>query len=290
MRPDCPVCKTPETTLLYRKKDVTVFRCRLCTLAFIWPQLSEEASQRLYGDSYYESWGIEEDLSVREMKKRTFGLKLKALEKIIPPGMILDIGCATGFFLEAAVERGWDAYGVEINPYAVEQARKQFGDRVQEGTIENVAFDLPSFDAIAMSDVLEHVSDPLAMLHRANGLTRKGGLVAITTPNIAGITARILRSRWPHFKPEHQFYFSPRTLSLLLIKAGFQPVLLRPALKALSLNYIHAQRDVSKVPLLTPLASVLHGILPDSLRRKPLYFLAGEMFAIAQKTVDAASA
>ncbi len=67
-------------------------------------------------------------------------------------------------------------------------------------------------------------------------------------------------------------------------------MILRPALKALSLNYIHAQRDVSKVPLLTPLASALHGLLPDSLRRKPLYFLAGETFAIAQKTVDAPSA
>ena len=111
--------------------------------------------------------------------------------------------------------------------------------------------------------------------------------MAITTPNIAGITARILRSRWPHFKPEHQFYFSPRTLSLLLTEAGFQLVLLRPALKALSLNYIHAQRIVSRVPLLTPIAAALHGVLPESLRRKPLHFLAGEMFAVARKTGDA---
>ncbi len=290
MKPKCPLCDAPEASLLHRKDDFTVFRCRACSLAFAWPQVSEETSRKIYGDSYYESWGIEEDPTVREMKKLTFGLRLRALEKIIPPGRILDVGCATGFFLEAAAERGWEAHGVEINPFAVEQARKQFGNRVIESTVEDAAFGQSSFDAIAMSDVLEHVPDPLATLSRANDLLRPGGLLAITTPNIASITARLLGRRWPHLKTEHQFYFSPRSLSPLLTRAGFSVISQRSAVKALSLNYIYAQRTVSRVPLLTPLASLLHGLLPDSIRRKPLYFLAGEMFVVAQKSRDADSA
>ncbi|UCD58430.1 MAG: class I SAM-dependent methyltransferase [Candidatus Hydrogenedentota bacterium] len=286
MNPGCPLCKSPEAPLLYRKRDFTVFRCSSCTLAFEWPQLSEEASRRLYGNSYYESWGIEHDLSVRDMKKRTFTLKLRALERITPPGHILDVGCATGFFLEAAAERGWQAYGVEVNPYAVAQARRQFGDRVLEGTIESVSLDRTSFDAIAMSDVLEHVPDPMGTLRRAHELLRGSGLVAITTPNIASITAHLLRGRWPHLKAEHQFYFSPRTLSLLLKQTGFRTLRIRPAPKALSVNYIHAQRTVSRVPMVTPLASGLHRLLPGSLRQRPLYFFAGEMFAIGQKNLS----
>jgi len=283
VRPACPLCKSSGVSLAYQKESFGVFRCPYCTLVFEWPQLSEQAVQKLYGNSYYESWGIEQDPSVREMKKRTFELKLRAIEKVVSPGRILDIGCATGFFLEAAAERGWQAYGVEVNPYAVEQARKQFGDRVIEGTIGSKQLDGLSFDAIAMSDVLEHVYDPLEALCRANELLRDGGLVAITTPNIAGLAALIFRSRWPHLKAEHQFYFSPRTLSDLLIRAGFRVLSLKSAVKALSLNYIFSQRAVSRVPLLTPLASALHSILPVSLRQKPLYLYTGETFVVAEK-------
>jgi SAM-dependent methyltransferase len=217
------------------------------------------------------------------MKKRTFELRLKAIEKRIPPGRILDVGCATGFFLEAAEDRGWSAYGVDVNPHAVELARKQFGDRVIEGTIDDARLARESFDAITMSDALEHVYDPLQTLFRANELLRNGGVVAVITPNISGIASILLRRRWPHLKAEHQFYFSPRTLSCVFEKAGFRVLSVRPALKALNLNYIYAQRTVTRVPLLTPLVSALRRVLPASIGRKPLYFLAGEMFALAQK-------
>ncbi|MBI5115703.1 class I SAM-dependent methyltransferase [Candidatus Poribacteria bacterium] len=279
----CPLCGTPEPAHLYTKKAFTVFRCPSCTLAFTWPQLSEQAGRRLYGNTYFESWGIDGDPSVREMKKRTFDLRLKAIEKHIPPGRILDVGCATGFFLEAASDRGWSAYGVDVNPHAVELARKQFGDRVIEGTIDDARLGGEMFDAITMSDALEHVHDPFRTLFRANELLRNGGIVAVVTPNVRGISSILLGRRWPHLKAEHQFYFSPRTLSYVLQKAGFRVLSVRPALKALSLNYIYAQRTVTRVPLLTPLVSAVRRVLPASVGRKPLYFLAGEMFALAQK-------
>jgi len=262
---------------------MTVFRCSSCTLVFAWPQLSEESIHELYDQSYYDSWGIQQDESVRDMKKLTFKLRLKDIERVIAPGRVLDVGCATGYFLEAAIERGWDAYGIEINPYAVERAHEHLGERVVRGTIEDALFEPSFFDAITMSDVLEHVRGPLATLARVRELLRPGGVVAITTPNIASITARLLRSRWPHVKAEHQFYFSPRSLTHLLDMAGFRLLHLRPAAKALTLNYIYAQRNVSKVPILTPLVVSLLKFLPDSLRRRPLYFLAGELFAIARK-------
>jgi len=280
---DCPLCGAPDAGELYRLESLTVLRCRSCMQVFTYPQISQEESRKLYDKSYYDSWGIECDESVREMKKCTFALKLNGLEKIISPGRILDVGCATGFFLEVASERGWDAYGVEINPFAVKEVRKQFADRVYEGTIEDAPFDPQSLDAVVMSDVLEHVTDPLATLCRVNELLRNRGLAAITTPNIGGITARVFGKRWPHLKPEHQFYFTPQTVSYLLGKAGFHVVSSRPALKALSLNYIYAQRNVSRVPLLTAFVTALRNVLPPSLLQKPLYFLAGEMFVIARK-------
>ncbi|GAB4339725.1 MAG: hypothetical protein Kow0099_15080 [Candidatus Abyssubacteria bacterium] len=218
------------------------------------------------------------------MKKRTFGLSLEAVEDIIPVGSVLDVGCATGFFLEAALERGWAAYGVEPNPYAYEQARREFGDRVFLGTIETGSINGLSFDVIFMFDVLEHVRDPLGTLVRAGALLRNGGLVAIATPDIASMSARLLGRRWPHLKSEHQFYFSSHSLSRLLARAGFRTLLVRRALKALSLNYIHAQRSATPVPVLTPVASALCRCLPDFIRRKPIYFHTGELFLVAEKS------
>jgi 2-polyprenyl-3-methyl-5-hydroxy-6-metoxy-1,4-benzoquinol methylase len=279
----CVLCGKASIKPFCRRDKFTIFRCSSCSVGFIWPQISKEKSAEIYDESYFESWGIREDKNLFQMKQRTFILRLKALERIIPPGKILDVGCATGFFLEVAKMRGWDIYGIEINPHAVRLARKQNGSRIYQGSIEEAKLERSFFDAIAMSDVLEHMVDPLASLQRANAILKPGGLIAITTPNLNSITAHLLGGKWPHFKVEHQFYFSPHSLSDLLERAGFKTLSVNPAPKALSLNYIYAQRETSKTPFLTPAAEFLHKILPNSLRKIPVYFLAGEMFAIAQK-------
>ena len=59
----------------------------------------------------------------------------------------------------------------------------------------------------------------------ANRLLKTGGLLALTTPDISSLPARISRSRWMGIKQrEHLFYFSRDTIRRLLDKYRFETV------------------------------------------------------------------
>jgi len=71
----------------------------------------------------------------------------------------LDVGCAFGLLVEALNDKGIDAYGVDISPYAISQAREDMVERVQVGSILDP---LPmngktKYDPVICTEVLEHL-------------------------------------------------------------------------------------------------------------------------------------
>ncbi len=106
---------------------------------------------------------------------------LAVLARHVRPGArILDVGCGTGFFLEAASGR-YDAWGVDPSPTAVRLCRERGLTQVLEG----VADPLPvsgAFDAILFLDVLEHLDDDRGALIEARRHLAPGGIVLATVP------------------------------------------------------------------------------------------------------------
>ena len=80
-------------------------------------------------------------------------------------GRLLDIGCATGLFLEIAASRGWVVEGVEPSASACERARRS-GMLVTQGFFEDLPPPARPFDVVTMWDVLEHVPDPARAVAR----------------------------------------------------------------------------------------------------------------------------
>ena len=108
---------------------------------------------------------------------------LSVTQRYVPAGgAILDVGCGTGYFIEAAAER-YEAWGVDPSPAAVEMCRERGLDRVVEGS----AYDLSAaedrrFDAVCFLDVLEHLDDDARALGEGVRLLRPGGVVIATVP------------------------------------------------------------------------------------------------------------
>ncbi len=130
-----------------------------------------------------------------------------------PPGSILDVGCSTGTFLEAAADRGWAPTGIEIDEGAAKHAAGRLNVPIHTGRANAVLPDLGSFDVIVMSHVLEHVNDPRATLDLVSSHLRPGGILLLRAPNARGRSATLTRARWSWFRPPiHLSYFSDQTI------------------------------------------------------------------------------
>jgi SAM-dependent methyltransferase len=168
--------------------------------------------------------GYKDYLADREEIEEKFGRVLERAEKVAPPGRLLDVGAGPGVLLAAGSARGWDGVGVDLNPWAVRTAA-QLGLDVRQGTIADGGFAEEEFDLVTIMDVLEHVTDPEAMIAEAGRVVRPGGAVAVLTPDAGSMITRLMGSRWPEAKrTDHVILFSVRGLGDLLRRQGLEPV------------------------------------------------------------------
>lgn len=279
----CPLCGGRANQLRYAS-PLEIRDCS-CGLTFLGIHPSTAERKMIYSEEYYRSWGVkgENDELPRAMKHRTFAARLDRIAGHIRSGKVLDVGCATGYFLEVARDRGWDVHGVELSEYSARIAQGKFGDRVHNGTLEDACFDDGSFDLVTLSDLVEHVPDPVIFMGEVWRILNPGGLVLIVTPNVASISERLMRGRWSHYKEEHLFYFSPQTIRQLLSMAGFETLLVESASKFLNLKYILSQLTTYPHPLLTPLSRIVSTLSPAVLQTYPLPLPCGEMLVLASK-------
>jgi SAM-dependent methyltransferase len=199
-----------------------IVRCGRCELVFVdtWSEMAPP--EGLYGPGYFRTEGVsplgyQDYLAHERLHLRNARPILRMLEHATAGRRLVDVGCAHGFLLVAARERGWTGCGVDISADAVRYARERFGLDVVHGDLAQAGFPEGVFDAVAMVGTIEHMPDPLATLRSAARLLKPGGHVLITTLDIEGPFRQ-----WEWKPPEHIFYFSFRSLSRVLEAAGFQ--------------------------------------------------------------------
>jgi hypothetical protein len=120
----------------------------------------------------------------------------------------------------------------------------------------------------ALSDVIEHTRDPLAVLQRVWRAVKPGGAIFVATPSLDSWSARLLRDRWMEFKAEHLFYFDSATLESLLVRAGFEAVRSNKGRKTLTPGYVIAHFERFPVPGVSPLEADAPCFLERSARRR----------------------
>ena len=221
----CPLCAGNDHGELFEKEGFRFVECRGCSMVFVNPQLREEAYENVYKDQSYSDIIKNLVASSNDYRKQRFGVeRLDIVEKFtgVQGGKLLDIGCTTGFILEEAKSRGWDAYGVEANPYAAEVARQK-GLNVENVTVENASFPSGQFDAVTAFDVIEHVRTPLPILEKACDLLKPGGMLFLYVPNWDS-ASRLIMGPEAHFiwGTHHMTYFTVDTLGQALETAGFE--------------------------------------------------------------------
>jgi 2-polyprenyl-3-methyl-5-hydroxy-6-metoxy-1,4-benzoquinol methylase len=263
----CILCGSSRRAVMHEKAPYQIVRCADCGLVYTLPRLSSEALREMYQSDYWRSdaakdFGYTDYVADEPLYVKTFRMRGDLVARHRPPpARLLDVGCAAGFALTALRERGYDVRGVELSRPMAELARRRLGDdaAVHCGVLEESLFGGAKFDVITMFDVVEHVEDPVALLATARRMLSPGGVVVFETQNVASRFARLMGVRWQHYKfQEHLWHFDPKTMRVLLAKAGLELVEWSPRRggKHVSLRFL-VERAGRVHPLLSTLLAPL---------------------------------
>lgn len=219
-------------------------RCRACR--FIQPEMLPtlpDFFDRMYDQRWSPEW-IEQEFS-NGCKDFIFRRVLGQLDKRVlkdSERRLLDIGAHVGRLMHKAVQDGWQAEGVELNPLTASYAARQTGLTVHRVNAQKLAAEGKRYDAVTMLDVLEHIASPVEMLRTVRGLLEDGGWVAVKVPcGPNQILKERLRAR---MKKDYKFsvagnlvhlnHFSPLSLRLALERAGFSNIVIHTGAPELS--------------------------------------------------------
>lgn len=136
---------------------------------------------------------------------------------------LLDVGSAAGLLLREARDLGLAAEGVEPSQ-SLARAAKDSGVVVHLGTLPHPALGERRFDVVTAIDVIEHVADPVALLRSSAQYVAPGGILALVTPDVGSLAARLLGERWWHFRLAHVCYFDRKSLDSAVTAAGLRVV------------------------------------------------------------------
>jgi SAM-dependent methyltransferase len=221
-----------------------VVRCRGCGLVRTSPRPSEENIGAYYPPSYAPyspdamSAGPQRTPgALGRLKRRLSDRANGTLVPDIAPGAVLEIGCASGGFLDRMQAAGWRTYGVELSPEAAARARER-GHDVHTGRVEDMPAPPEPIDLVVGWMVLEHLHAPLSALRRLHDMTVPGASCAFSVPDFSAVGRRLLGDDWILLDvPRHLHHFEPRTLADLLRAAGWQTTrLVRPATSTFALE------------------------------------------------------
>lgn len=251
--PHCNLCGGETRDEVFCEEPFHVVRCQDCGLVYVTPRLKPEVLPHVYDEGYWTSEGPKnrgyaDYRSQEPLYLKTFRKRFSLIERYKPePGRLLDVGCAAGFFLKVASEKGWEVDGVELSAEIAAHAREDYGfEQVHVGTLESASYEPHSFDLLTMWDVVEHVPDPAAFLAEARNHLKPDGLLILETQNVSSAFAERMGPKWQHYKHlEHLYHFDPKTIRRLLDEAGFEILENTPDLggKHVSIEFIRERAE-----------------------------------------------
>jgi len=227
----CNLCGGTRFRPRLRCEGFSFVRCAACGLVQMNPQSDPgEVAKRYrehHGTDYlaYElaneaSFLHLQHLALKDIEFERIEARLRAARKGAAP-RLLDVGCATGALLATLSRRAWDCSGVELCTPSAEYARNVRGLRVFDQRLEEIHLADHSFDVVLASHLIEHLNDPCSFVQEVRRILAPGGYFMVTTPNIAGLQARLFGGRWRSAIYDHLYLFSVRTLRRLLRQEGF---------------------------------------------------------------------
>jgi 2-polyprenyl-3-methyl-5-hydroxy-6-metoxy-1,4-benzoquinol methylase len=220
----CPICKSAnektfrcKTTLNFGT-EYDLIECVECGVLYFRPMPRIEELESFYTASYY-------DFERHKHEGKGMAFAKKYLQK--KTGKFLDVGCATGFFINGIrASSDWEVFGVDFGKAAVKFASEELGLNVVAGDLTETDYPDGFFDFVHVNNVLEHVLNPVAVLSECRRIIKPDGTMYLSVPN-GFVDSRDLIEFYKseknpaRSKSGHIFFFPARNLLKIIKDAGF---------------------------------------------------------------------
>ena len=248
-RVNCLLCGSLNYKPVIRGRDrlhglpgeFTVVECRDCGLKFTNPRPSEDELAYYYPENYGPhttrliDLGSEDNFFWKQVetviKHSPLGPLLRKLihskATFIPDlpeeATVLELGCATGSFLNSLRRKGWNLYGVEVAKSPAAYAQEQLGLNVFCGTLEERDFPDNNFDAIFAWHTVEHLANPRKTLKEIRRVLKRDGYFAFSVPNAGCWEFYVFREKWYALDlPRHLSHYTLASIKKLLEATDFR--------------------------------------------------------------------
>lgn len=243
--PSCPLCGSAPGRLVGTKDGLRVVRCSRCTVEYSERTPAPEDLPALYSEHYfhgdpagYPSYADDEE--IHRDRARAY---LRDMHRLMPtPGRLLDVGCATGFFLDEARRIGWKVRGCEVSDWAGGYARQQLGLDVSLGAFPTADLAGERFDVVTFLNVFEQLPDAKEAAVALTSLVAPGGYLILETWDADALLVRLSGMRWHQYRPrDTPVYLNRRSLQVLFPAPHWSLVEFHPRTKWIRLDHgLHA--------------------------------------------------
>ena len=225
---NCAVCGKSDTAVFIQGPGpVQIVKCRHDGMVYMNPRPTTGAVRKFH-TTFVQKDNLE---MFNGYRREILSREAEAIKRLKPGGNLLDIGCGTGVFFDSFAKGNWHPYGLDIASLGVDIARAEQGAEVFNGTVAEAQYPRGFFDVVSILDTLYYDPDPKATLIEIRRILKDDGLLAAEVP---GFTYTLLRNRGPlcwlldrkwtkgYVGSFHLYYFSRRSLRLLLEASGFR--------------------------------------------------------------------
>jgi 2-polyprenyl-3-methyl-5-hydroxy-6-metoxy-1,4-benzoquinol methylase len=205
--------------------NVGLVQCRDCGFV-LQPDPDVDALRANHSDEYFEHYSGQASYDDEPQRRLEARKRLTWMARHgVRGGRLLDVGTASGYFLDEARRAGYSVAGLEGDEHAATRAHARFGVDVTAAWVEEADLETGGFDVICLWHVLEHVPRPLRMLDRLRDALRPDGMLFCEVPNIVSVAAQSEFEAWGPLDPDHHVgFFSPDTVATALRRANFAVV------------------------------------------------------------------
>ncbi len=237
----CVLCGsgTFETVLDREVRSVPLrfVKCAACGLVFQNPRLTRKALAQYFSSSTFikdsdagehalkEQLGYYDYLSWDESYRRTARIRLNRIAGYKrPPGHLLEIGTATGSFLNEARQAGFSVQGLDVSSTFAAMARARYGLNIDLDFIEDAQLPPVHYDVVCNFGGIACWNDPLKALRNIRCALKPDGVLVVNHANVDGLIARLLGKRYPEYNHASLTVFSNVTMRRCFALAGFEVV------------------------------------------------------------------